>query len=106
MMDEMPLSGRVFLTLGAGLVAIGAGLFAMGAFSSLAAVALGLFFIAQGLVARAVVSPLLRLGIGLLLTAPFLALAAGGATPLLWVALVTLVLGAGVLGAALRQRTR
>ncbi len=105
-MDEMPLTARLFLVLGVALVAIGAALYALGSFGWLAAVAIGLFLIAQGLIARAVVSPLTRLGIGLLLTAGFLALAAGVATPLLWVALVTLVSGAGVLGAALTRRKR
>ena len=103
MMDEMPPSGRVFLALGAALLAIGAVLFGLGAFSWLAAVAIGLFLIAQGLIARAVASPLHRLGIGLLLTAGFLVLGAGVATPLLWVALATLVLGAAALAAALTR---
>lgn len=102
-MDEMPPSGRVFLTLGAALLTIGAGLFALGAFSWLAAVALGLFFIAQGLIARAIAPPLPRLGIGLLLSAVFLVLGASVATQVLWVALATLVLGAAVLAASLTR---
>lgn len=101
----VPLTARVFLILGVALVAIGAPLYALGSFAWLAAVAIGLFLIALGLIARAIVSPLPRLGVGLLLTAGFLALAAGVATPLLWVALVTLVLAAGVLAASLTRRT-
>ena len=102
----MPLTARVFLVIGVALVAIGAPLYALGSFGWLAAVAIGLFLIAPGLIARAIVSPLPRLGTGLLLTAGFLAPAASVATPLLWVALVTLMLGAGVLGAALTRRKR
>lgn len=105
-MDEMPLAARVFLVLGAALIGIGTVLFALGAFSWLAVVAIGSFFVAQGLIARAIRSPMPRLGIGLLLTAGFLFFTAGVATPLLWVALATLVLGAGALGAAAIQRTR
>jgi hypothetical protein len=107
MMAEMPFTARVFLVLGAGLLAIGGVLFALGSFGWLAAAALGLFFIAQGLIARAIAPPLPRLGIGLLLTAVFVYLGAGVATPLLWVALATAVLAVGVLGgAALTRRTR
>lgn len=82
----VPVMARLFLGLGVALVVIGTALLALRSFGGFAAVATGLFLIAQGLIGCVAASPPHRLGMGLLLSAGFLALSAGVATPLLWIA--------------------
>jgi hypothetical protein len=97
MMDEMPLSARVFIGVGAALLAIGAVLFALGSFASVAIFSLGIFFLAQAMIARVIRDPFRRLGAALLVTGGFLYLYASVMSPLQVPALAILVGGALVL---------
>lgn len=107
MMNEMPLSGRVFLALAAVLLALGAVLFALGSFAWLAIASLGIFFLAQAQIARTIRSPLPRLGITLVLAGAFLYLYASVMSPLQGPALAVLLGGALLLVVSLaRARAR
>ncbi len=94
MMDEMPLSGRVFLIVAAALLGLSAVLAARGSFAWLAVASLGIFFLAQAQIARTVRSPIRRIGAALVLTGGFLYLYASVMSPLQVPALAALLLGA------------
>lgn len=102
-MDEMPLSGRVFLALAAVLLALGAVLFVLGSFAWLAAASLGIFFLAQAQISRTIRSPLPRLGVALALTGAFLYLYASVMSPLQVPALAVLLGGALLLVVSLAR---
>jgi len=94
MMDEMPVSARVFIGIGAALLAIGAVLFALGSFASVAIFSLGIFFLAQAMIARAIREPFRRFGAALLATGALLYLYASVMSPLQVPALAILLGGA------------
>lgn len=103
MMDEMPLSSRVFLAISATLLVLGAVLLVLGSFAWLAVASLGILFLAQAQIARTVRDPVRRLAVSLVVTGGYLYLYASVMSPLQVPALAVLLGGALLLAFSLAR---